>query len=123
MKKIIAIALVVLMVALTCVSCGESEQYKFGVQSGTTGWSFLSGDAEWGFEGFVTTDACMPGGFMDAALACRNGNELMLDMGLGGCAKSVDKAYKTDPAGILIGLRNCAHNLCYTLLNYTDVVK
>ena len=75
----------------------------------------------WGFNGFVTTDACMPGGFMDASLACRNGNDLMLDMGLGGCAKSVDEAYKEDPAGVLIGLRECAHNVCYAILNYTTI--
>ena len=78
---------------------------------------------EWGFEGFVTTDAGMPGGFMDAGLACRNGNDLMLDMGLAGAAKAVDTAYKADPAGVLLGLRSCAHNLFYSILNYTDVVK
>ncbi|MBR2310646.1 MAG: glycoside hydrolase family 3 C-terminal domain-containing protein [Oscillospiraceae bacterium] len=78
---------------------------------------------EWGFTGFVTTDAGMPGGFMDAGLACRNGNDLMLDMGLAGAAKAVDTAYKADPAGVLMGLRDCAHNLLYSLLNYTAVVK
>ena len=78
---------------------------------------------EWGFTGIVSTDACMPGGFMDAGLACRNGNDLMLDMGLGGCAKSVDAAYKADPAGVLKGLRECAHNICYSILNYTDIVE
>ena len=78
---------------------------------------------EWGFRGFVTTDAGMPGGFMDAGLACRNGNDLMLDMGLAGAAKAVDTAYKADPAGVLMGLRDCAHNLLYSLLNYTNVVK
>ena len=78
---------------------------------------------EWGFEGFVTTDAGMPGGFMDAGLACRNGNDLMLDMGLAGGAKAVETAYKADPAGVLLGLRACAHNLCYSILNYTEVVK
>jgi len=78
---------------------------------------------EWGFTGFVTTDAGMPGGFMDAGLACRNGNDLMLDMGLAGAAKAVDTAYKADPVGVLLGLRDCAHNLLYSLLNYTNVVK
>ena len=78
---------------------------------------------EWGFTGFVTTDAGMPGGFMDAGLACRNGNDLMLDMGLAGAAKAVDTAYKADPVGVLMGLRSCAHNLLYSLLNYTNVVK
>ncbi len=78
---------------------------------------------EWGFQGFVTTDAGMPGGFMDAGLACRNGNDLMLDMGLAGAAKAVDTAYKADPVGVLMGLRSCAHSLLYSLLNYTAVVK
>ena len=78
---------------------------------------------EWGFTGFVTTDAGMPGGFMDAGLACRNGNDLMLDMGLANAAKVVETAYKADPAGVLNGLRDCAHNICYSILNYTNVVK
>ena len=71
----------------------------------------------------MTTDAGMPGGFMDAGLACRNGNDLMLDMGLAGAAKAVDTAYKADPVGVLMGLRSCAHSLLYSLLNYTAVVK
>lgn len=55
MKKIISIMLalvLVCMASVSFVSCGGSEQYKFGVQSGTTGWSFMSGDADWGFDGF-----------------------------------------------------------------------
>ena len=77
---------------------------------------------EWGFRGMVTTDAAL-GGFMNAALACTNGNDIMLEMGLANSAKVVDKAYKKDPVGITIGLRNCVHNICYSILNYTDVVK
>lgn len=56
MKKIISIVLVLLMVSLACISCGGSEQYKFGVQSGTTGWSFMTGDADWGFDGFSNVE-------------------------------------------------------------------
>ena len=78
---------------------------------------------EWGFRGFVTTDAGMPGGFMDAGLACRNGNDLMLEMGLAGADGAVEKAYQADPVGVLLGLRDCAHNLLYSILNYTNVVK
>ena len=77
---------------------------------------------EWGFVGMVTTDAALAG-FMNAGLACRNGNDLMLEMGLADSANVVEEAYKTDPVGILLGLRECAHNLCYAILNYTDVVK
>ena len=77
---------------------------------------------EWGFVGMVTTDAALAG-FMDAALACVNGNDLMLEMGLADSANVVEEAYKTDPVGILLGLRECAHNLCYSILNYTNVVE
>ena len=48
---------------------------------------------------------------------------ILLDMGLGNCGQAVDNAYKADPAGIIKGLRECAHNICYSILNYTDVVK
>ncbi|MGN1026986.1 MAG: glycoside hydrolase family 3 C-terminal domain-containing protein [Faecousia sp.] len=77
---------------------------------------------EWGFVGMVTTDAALAG-FMDSALACTNGNDLMLEMGLANSARVVDKAYKLDPVGITLGLRTCAHNLCYSILNYTTAVK
>lgn len=62
-------------------------------------------------------------GFMNAGLACRNGNDLMLEMGLANSAKVVEQAYEADPVGVLLGLRDCAHNICYSLLNYTDLVK
>lgn len=77
---------------------------------------------EWGFVGIVSTDAALAG-FMDAALACVSGNDLMLEMGLANSANVVEEAYKTDPVGITMGLRNCAHNLCYSILNYTNVVQ
>ncbi len=77
---------------------------------------------EWGFVGLVSTDAALAG-FMDAALACVSGNDLMLEMGLANSANVVDAAYKTDPVGITTGLRNCAHNICYAILNYTNAVN
>ena len=77
---------------------------------------------EWGFVGMVTTDAALAG-FMNSSLACVSGNDLMLEMGLANSANVVDKAYKTDPAGILLGLRSCAHNICYSILNYTNAVN
>lgn len=58
MKKLISILLVATMLvgsALAFTSCG-SKKYQFGVQSGTTGWSFMSGDADWGFEGYKNVD-------------------------------------------------------------------
>ena len=77
---------------------------------------------EWGFRGFVTTDAALAA-FMNAGLACRNGNDLMLEMGLADSARVVERAYEADPVGVLKGLRDCAHNVFYSILNYTDVVK
>ena len=77
---------------------------------------------EWGFTGLVTTDAALAS-FMNAGLSCRSGNDLMLEMGLANSVKVVEAAYESDPAGVLLGLRQCAHNLCYSILNYTDVVK
>ena len=58
MKKLISILLVAAMLVCCTValsSCG-SKKYQFGVQSGTTGWSFMSGDADWGFEGYSNVD-------------------------------------------------------------------
>ena len=58
MKKLISILLVATMLVCCTValsSCG-SKKYQFGVQSGTTGWSFMSGDADWGFEGYSNVD-------------------------------------------------------------------
>lgn len=61
MKKIISIALAIVML-VGCVSafasCGGSEgkKYAIGVQSGTTGESFLKGNADWGFEGYSNVD-------------------------------------------------------------------
>ncbi len=77
---------------------------------------------EWGFVGMVSTDAALAG-FMNAGLACRNGNDLMLEMGLANSAKVVEEAYKEDPVGITIGLRDCAHNVCYSILNYTNLIE
>ncbi len=72
----------------------------------------------WGFRGVVTTDAVL-GSFMDVELAARYGNDLMLDMGITGATRSIDKAYRADPAGITAALRNRAHNICYALVNNT----
>ena len=77
---------------------------------------------EWGFVGMVSTDAALAG-FMNASLACVSGNDLMLEMGLANSANVVDKAYKTDPVGITLGLRSCAHNTCYSILIYTNALN
>lgn len=61
MKKTFAkitAALMALALMLCCFAgCGEKEtKVAIGVQSGTTGESFLKGDADWGFEGFANVD-------------------------------------------------------------------
>lgn len=60
MKKFAKITSLVmaLMLSLVCfASCGAKEtKVAIGVQSGTTGESFLKGDADWGFEGFANID-------------------------------------------------------------------
>ena len=61
MKKTFAKLLATLM-ALTLMlgcfaGCGEKNtKVAIGVQSGTTGESFLKGDADWGFDGFANID-------------------------------------------------------------------
>lgn len=73
---------------------------------------------EWGFEGFVTSDV-VRSSFMDSALACRRGTDLMLETGLLASERNVRRAYKADPSGVTEGLRGCAHNFCYAIVNYT----
>lgn len=55
MKKTLSVVLAIVMLAsmMLLTACGDTAgKYKVGVQSGTTGWSFMSGDADWGFAGF-----------------------------------------------------------------------
>ena len=58
MKKLVSLVLVaaLLVCGVVAFSSCSKEKVKFGVQSGTTGWSFMSGDADWGFAGFSNVD-------------------------------------------------------------------
>lgn len=58
MKRLISILLVAAMLVCSAVALSScsSKKYQFGVQSGTTGWSFMSGDADWGFSGYSNVD-------------------------------------------------------------------
>ena len=76
---------------------------------------------EWGFNGVVTTDAVL-GGWMNAEVAAKNGNDLMLEMGLQNSVGVLEKAYKNDPAGVVYGLKNSAHDICYAIVNYTNLL-
>ncbi len=73
---------------------------------------------EWGFDGLVSTDAVL-GSFMDANLALRYGNELMLAPLPTGNRTYVDKLYKEDPVGVASGLRDRTHTTCYVIVNDT----
>lgn len=75
---------------------------------------------EWGFCGVVSTDACL-GPWMDAELTVKNGNDLMLDMGLQRSEARLKSACKDDPIGTAWALRDCAHNICYTIVNITGL--
>jgi len=55
--KLTALVMALLMSLTVFASCGAKEtKVAIGVQSGTTGESFLKGDADWGFEGFANVD-------------------------------------------------------------------
>ena len=69
MKKTLSVVLALLMMCVAFASCAEKEtKVAIGVQSGTTGESFLKGDADWGFAGF----ACECVGYEVGALAAQN---------------------------------------------------
>ena len=72
---------------------------------------------EWGFEGFVTTDACL-GSWMNAEKAVENGNDLMLEMGLQMSQATLKKAYRADSAAVGNALRESTHDICYAIVNY-----
>lgn len=70
---------------------------------------------EWGFDGVVTTDAVI-GGFMDPALAVRNGNDLMLAVLGSSVVKATNAALDDDPAGVGHALRDRVHAVMFALL-------
>ncbi len=78
--------------------------------------------SEWGFDGLVSTDAVL-GSFMDANLALRYGNELMLAPLPTGNRSYVNELYKEDPVGVATGLRDRTHTTCYVIVNDTNLFK
>lgn len=83
---------------------------------------------EWGFKGFVITDAGIAGqgDHFDALQAVEAGNDLMLgnlfDSNGGTFVNQLRDYLKKDRAGTLIALRSAAHNICYYVLQ-TDKVE
>lgn len=72
MKKISVIilsALLILSAMFSFAACSGEDQAKIGVQSGTTGFSFMNGDADWGFEGFSN---CKVSAYDTGALAVQD---------------------------------------------------
>lgn len=83
---------------------------------------------EWGFKGFVITDAGIAGqgDHFDALQAVESGNDLMLaflvDMpGDNVFEKQLKDYLKEDRAGTLVALRQAAHNICYYVLQTSQV--
>ncbi|GAA1465913.1 glycoside hydrolase family 3 protein [Microbacterium thalassium] len=71
---------------------------------------------EWGFEGFVITDAVL-GGWMDPVQAALNGNDLMLAaLNPSGTASTMAQAAEEDPIGIGNALRDRVHAVLFTVL-------
>ncbi|WP_149466376.1 glycoside hydrolase family 3 N-terminal domain-containing protein [Paenibacillus antarcticus] len=70
---------------------------------------------EWGFDGFVSSDAVF--GFMKAPAAVVAGNDLMLDiMTPSKNEKLLEEAYEKDPSGIANGVRTSVQHVLYTIL-------
>jgi beta-glucosidase len=77
---------------------------------------------EWGFDGFVTTDAYF--GFMDPNLSIRYGNDLLLtSLTPSKTEEDIFELYRKDSVGIANGLRDRIHNLLYNILNKSKAVE
>lgn len=70
---------------------------------------------EWGFDGFVSSDAVF--GFMHGNDAILSGNDIFLDIMSGSKnVKRIKKAYKDHPEAMAQAMRQGVHNTLYTLL-------
>lgn len=112
MKKFLSILLAVIMTAslLSLASC-SAEKASVGVQNGTTGFFYVKGDADWGFDGFENLEAK---GYENGALAVSdmlNGNNSCVvidkDVALSLVAnnsgtKVIDYALTTEKYGIAV---------------------
>jgi hypothetical protein len=58
---------------------------------------------------------------MDVNLAVRYGNDLMLNPIPTFRERQFNKLYRQDPVGIATGSRERVHNICYTILNHTNL--
>ncbi|MDN4476261.1 glycoside hydrolase family 3 N-terminal domain-containing protein [Demequina sp. SYSU T00192] len=69
---------------------------------------------EWGFEGFVSTDAVL-GSWMDPQLAALGGNDVMLAVFPSATVKATAAAAEADPVGMGHALRDRVHALLFTV--------
>lgn len=83
---------------------------------------------EWGFEGFVITDAGIgpQGNHFDPHQAIHAGNDLMLAFPINFSwdnkfEKELKQYLEEDEAGTLLGLRNAVHNISYFILQTNKV--
>lgn len=97
MKKIISIAVALMMIVgcFALTSCADTR-VKIGVQSGTTGESFLKGDTDWGFEGFANVDARAYDNASLAVADMKNGNVkyVVIDAAVGKSLAANDDSIK-----------------------------
>ena len=115
MKKTLSLVMAIMMLAsvMLLAGCGGAAgKYKVGVQSGTTGWSFMSGDADWGFAGFSNIEV-LP--FDNAGLAVtdmlnNNVDFVVIDdapaaalVAANKGTKMIDIALTTEAYGIAVG--------------------
>ena len=113
MKKIISIVLAAALMLCTLfalASCGGAK-YKVGVQTGTTGWSFMSGDADWEFTGFSNIDVASfdSGALAVSALKAGNVDFVVIDAEVAKSlvaenagTKVIDIALTTEAYGIAV---------------------
>ena len=116
MKKVLSLVLVALMLlgTLTLASCGGAT-YNVGVQQGTTGWSYMSGDADWGFAGFsnITVNSFDNGGLAVQDMINGNIDFVVIDdapakqlVAANNGVKLIDVALTTESYGIAIDKAN-----------------
>ena len=74
---------------------------------------------EWGFDGIVSTDMLHSSG-MNPILAVKNGSSLIFDPGLYASQQVLEWEVRNDPS-LAWALRDCAHRICYTLVNSTSL--
>ncbi len=115
MKKISLILLAVVLVAASVLSfaacSSDGDKVKVGAQNGTTGYYFMKGDADWGFDGFANLEVK---GYDNGALAVQallngNVNYVVIDKDVATAlvaknsgTKMIDIALTTEEYGIAV---------------------